>query len=134
MFLFDTSVWIDYLKNVQTPYTKLLSLSLSKNRVLSCPTLFQEILQGMRDRKKYEEVYSLLFLATNRIENDPYEAAVGAANIYRTLLAKGITIRKPNDCLIAWYCLENDLELVHNDVDFDMIAQHFPLKIWSDKA
>ena len=53
-----------------------------------------------------------------------------AAQLYRQLRKKGVTIRKPNDCLIAAYALHFDLELCHNDVDFDQIAAHTDLKIW----
>lgn len=130
MYLFDTSVWIDFLKNHPSSKTELLETSLSDFEVATCPTLFQEILQGIRNQKQYEEVYLLLHISTKKLADDPFEAATGAANIYRTLRTKGISIRKPNDCLIAWHCIENDLELVHNDVDFEMISLHFPLKTW----
>jgi predicted nucleic acid-binding protein len=60
------------------------------------------------------------------------DAAVGAAKLYRNLRKKGITIRKPNDCLIAYYAITNDIELVHNDSDFDLIAENSTLKIWNN--
>lgn len=134
MYLFDTSVWIDFLKNHSSSKTELLETSLSDFEVATCPTLFQEILQGIKNQKHYEEVYLLLHISTKKLGNDPFEAATGAAQIYRSLRQTGISIRKPNDCLIAWYCIENDLELVHNDVDFTMIAKHFPLKTWEGNS
>ncbi|TAG59706.1 MAG: hypothetical protein EAZ26_14390 [Runella slithyformis] len=57
-------------------------------------------------------------------------AAINAAQLYRGLRKKGVTIRKPNDCLIAYYALHFNIELCHNDVDFDLIAAHNNLKIW----
>lgn len=62
------------------------------------------------------------------LQLDPVEAAVGAADLYRTLRKKGVTIRKPNDCLIAHYALSYDIPLLHYDVDFEQIAQHTPLR------
>jgi predicted nucleic acid-binding protein len=132
--MFDTSVWIDFLKGKMNPQTDYFNEALKNDDIASCPVVFQELLQGAKEDAVYNKLYQLLYLSSNQLINEPYQASVGAANIYRTLRAKGITIRKPNDCLIAWYCLENDLDLVHNDIDFDVIAQHFPLKIWSDKT
>ena len=132
--MFDTSVWIDFLNGTINPETDCFNEALKKDGIASCPVVFQELLQGAKGTTVYNKIYQLLYLSSNQLISEPYQAAVGAANMYRTLRAKGITIRKPNDCLIAWYCLDNDLVLVHNDIDFDMIAQHFPLKIWSYKA
>jgi hypothetical protein len=65
------------------------------------------------------------------LNEDPIEAAIGAAigaaNIYRKLRKKGLTIRKSNDCLIAWFSIKNSLEIVHNDRDFDVILNNIEL-------
>jgi predicted nucleic acid-binding protein len=45
-----------------------------------------------------------------------------AAEIYRNLRVRGITIRSPNDCLIAASAILNGIELLHADRDFDYIA------------
>jgi predicted nucleic acid-binding protein len=60
---------------------------------------------------------------------DPIEAAIGAADLYRSLRKKAVTIRKPNDCLIAYYALAHNLPVLHNDVDFDQIARHSSLRV-----
>ncbi|WP_231943051.1 hypothetical protein [Calothrix sp. NIES-3974] len=36
---------------------------------------------------------------------------------------QGLTVRSPIDCCIAQVALENDLLLIHNDCDFETIAQ-----------
>ncbi len=46
-----------------------------------------------------------------------------AARIYYDLRRQGPTVRSPIDCCIAQAALENDLLLVHNDRDFETIAQ-----------
>ncbi len=51
-----------------------------------------------------------------------------SAEIYRNLRKKGITIRKPLDCMIASTAIENDMPLLHNDKDFQPIAKHCGLK------
>ncbi len=47
------------------------------------------------------------------------EMAVKAAQNFRTLRRRGITIRKTIDVLIATFCIEYGFELLHNDRDFD---------------
>ena len=58
-----------------------------------------------------------------------YETFLLAASIYRTLRVKGATIRNSVDCMIAAVCIENNVRLLHNDRDFDQIAEHFDLHI-----
>lgn len=52
-----------------------------------------------------------------------------AASIYRKCRQRGLTIRKPNDCLIAHHCLSYHLSLLTVDGDFNHIAKIFPLKM-----
>jgi putative ABC transport system ATP-binding protein len=42
---------------------------------------------------------------------------------------KGITIRKPIDCMIASVYIEHGIALLHNDRDFDPIETHCGLKV-----
>ncbi|MBO0932913.1 type II toxin-antitoxin system VapC family toxin [Fibrella aquatilis] len=91
------------------------------------PVVVQETLQGVRDDKQYDVVRSSL-LALNFFQCDAFTTAIGAADLYRSLRKKGVTIRKANDCLIAQYALQADMALLHNDSDFDLIASQSPLK------
>lgn len=59
--------------------------------------------------------------------------SVGTAELYRALRKKGVTVRKPVDCTIASLAIEYDLSLLHNDRDFDHIAEHSKLKILETK-
>jgi len=131
--IFDSSVWIDYLKGVRSDKTNLLDLKLDvyeKVDVQLCPPIFQEVLQGIRQNEKYEMVRDLLF-SSQFLNLDPYYVSEKGSEIYRDLRAKGVSIRRPNDCLIAAFAIHFDLELVHKDKDFDKIARHTALKIYS---
>ena len=131
--IFDSSVWIDYLKGVRTSATQLLDEKFDiygKIDIEICPPIFQEVLQGIKTDKKFNEIKDLL-LTTNFIKLDPYFVAEGGADIYRMLRKYGVTINKPNDCLIAFYSIHFKLPLVHNDDDFDKIAKHTSLNIYS---
>ena len=49
-------------------------------------------------------------------------------SLYRSVRKKGVTIRKSNDCLIAYFAISCKAVLLHNDGDFDKIAKHSSLK------
>lgn len=129
--LVDTSVWIDWFsdRSDTNQQTNLLEVYFTQG-IAVCITnvILQEVLQGIRKDKDYEVTKHTL-LNMSMLQLDPVEAAVGAAQLYRTLRKKGVTIRKPNDCLIAQYALFYDMPILHNDSDFEQIAQHTPLRI-----
>ena len=127
--LFDTSVWVDYKNGVKSSQTDLLDESLVANQVCYCPTILQELLQGIRIDREFNETVDA-FKALIPLNLEPYFASLEATKLYRTLRKKGITIRKANDCLIASYAIHFDIELCHNDSDFDLISQHSSLKVW----
>ena len=66
---------------------------------------------------------NLIFLPMTR------ETFLMAANIYRSLRARGITIRNSVDCMIAAVCIENNARLLHNDRDFDLPTTHSELQV-----
>lgn len=127
--LYDTSVWVDFRKNVFSAQTNQLDEDIENNFVCICPVIIQEVLQGIREDAEFEALKDD-FKALRILQLEATEVAVAAARLYRTLRKKGVTIREPNDCLIAIYALHFDLELCHNDIDFDHIAAHTDLKIW----
>jgi hypothetical protein len=55
--------------------------------------------------------------------------ALQSARNYRSLRSRGITMRKTIDSLIATYCIENQVFLLHNDSDFDGYEHHLGLKV-----
>jgi predicted nucleic acid-binding protein len=130
ILLFDTSIWIDYLRGQETPKVNLLDEYLLNTDVLQiCPPIIQEILQGIRQDEQFSKIKKNLDRLLC-LQIDAKEAVFGAAELYRNLRKKGITIRKPNDCLIAFYAISFDVELVHNDSDFDLMIDHTPIKIY----
>ncbi|QDK81344.1 PIN domain nuclease [Spirosoma sp. KCTC 42546] len=127
--IIDTSVWIDFFRDVQSAQTDLLvELLLAKERLCITPTILQEVLQGVHADNHFERIKTDL-LACRMLQIDPVKAAIEAATLYRTLRKKGVTIRKPNDCLIAHYAIFYDIPVLHNDIDFDQIARFTALRI-----
>lgn len=127
--LFDSSVWINSFRKNETKASILLNQLLREKEslVFLCPPVLQEILQGIKYKSQYDVVTDLLD-SLQQLECQHYKAAAGASKIYFDLRKKGLTIRKPNDCLIAWYAIENNLTLAHDDVDFERIKDIYPLK------
>lgn len=125
----DTSIWIDCFRGIQNSQTSLVAEALTeKDLVCLTPTILQEVLQGIRDDDQFERIKRNL-LACKLLFISPADAAIEAANIYRMLRKKGLTIRKPNDCLIAHYAIFFDIPMLHNDIDFDQIARFTALRM-----
>jgi predicted nucleic acid-binding protein len=126
--LVDTSVWVNFFKDIETEASNFLSNSFTNVIIATCPTIVQEILQGVITDAD-EQIVKLYFDNLTRLIENPYTLAIEAANLYRKLRKKGVTVRKPNDCLIAVYAIRNNIALLHDDRDFQLIAQHTKLKI-----
>jgi predicted nucleic acid-binding protein len=128
--IFDTSVWIGFLKNKSSPEVDLLTSYIEHDeQVLLIPTILQEVLQGIREDKQYTHIKEIFSYFTV-LQIPPVQAAIGTAELYRGLRKKGLTIRKSNDCLIAFYAIEFSTPLVHLDSDFELFSKHSKLKIW----
>lgn len=126
----DTSVWIDFFNGVDSTQTTLLSGLIQNDfPIWITATILQELLQGFQSDSDFNTARSLL-LAHSMAEADPVMAAIGAASLYRSARKKGQTIRKSNDCLIAWHCIYLDLPILHKDRDFDSLSTVSNLKIF----
>jgi predicted nucleic acid-binding protein len=123
MVLVDTSVWVDYLRGDASPQVRALNEFLSgEDIVATAPIILQEILQGADSVERFEtwrKYFSGLFCYVPR---DPVESHIAAARIYQECRKAGKTPRSSNDCLIAQIAIENGLTLLHDDRDFNAIA------------
>jgi predicted nucleic acid-binding protein len=78
-------------------------------------------LQGARNEKEWSELDN--YLSTQDYIDPSIQSWSHAARIYYELRRQGITVRNTIDCLIAASAIECDLLLLHNDRDFEAIAQ-----------
>ncbi|HCN83383.1 MAG TPA: hypothetical protein DIT07_07135 [Sphingobacteriaceae bacterium] len=129
LVLVDTSVWINFFKGKETPSSLYLKRNLSNLLIATSPVIIQEVLQAIAIDKDFERVKNYFSNFINLPANNPYVIAVQSAEMYRKLRKRGITIRKPNDCLIVSYAMNNDIALLHDDQDFFNIATHTDLKL-----
>lgn len=124
MILVDTSVLIGFFKGHKDKKTQLFDEILSRDIPFGLsPYTFQEVLQGARNEKEYKLLRD--YLATQIIYFLPEETATyeKAARLYFDLRRKGITPRSTIDILIALTAMTRQLMLLHNDRDFDLMAE-----------
>ena len=127
MILVDTTVWIDFFSARSYPHVKTLeNLILNREDICLCGIILTEVLQGIRKDSEFNRsrdlLANLVFLPMQ------YSIFLLSAEIYRNIRRKGITIRKPVDCMIAAVAIEHDIPLLHNDKDFIPVEKHFGLK------
>jgi len=127
MILVDSSVWVDYFRGTQTPETERLDALLGLEPVAIGDLILAEVLQGFASDREFEQGRKLLS-AFPLIDLVGKDIAVLAASNFRTLRARGITIRKTIDTLIATSCIEHDLSLLYSDRDFDPFVEHLGLR------
>ncbi len=128
MILVDTSVWIDFFRDVESCETTwLINVITDNDNLCICGPILAEILQGIvsgRECKKVKRFFSpFIYLPTLR--NTYYLAA----DIYRAARANGKTVRNTIDCIIAACAIENDVQLLQQDKDFLTIADVSKLKL-----
>ena len=130
MILVDSSVWIAHLRSLDTRAVRALRSLEDTDMILVGDIVLLEVLQGARD-----EAHAI------RIENDlrafrvepmmDEQRAIRAARNYRLLRARGVTIRKTVDVIIATFCLDRNHALLHDDRDFDAFAEILGLRVIS---
>ena len=127
MIVVDSSVWIDYFNGVETRETALLDDILGLEPIVIGDLILAEVLQGFRSDHEVRRARAAL----DTLIFEPMvgrDIALISAGNYRTLRAKGVTVRKTIDMLIATFCMENRHILLHSDRDFDPIKEHLGLE------
>lgn len=130
MILADSSVWIDYFNGKIDWRTDFLNHRLSFSIVVLGDLIPAEVLQGFRSESDFQTAKRFLDdLPFRRIGG--YEVAAESARVYRQLRKSGVPVRKTIDVPIAAFCMMEGLALLHNDRDFEPIAERFPLRTFT---
>lgn len=121
MLLIDTSIWISVFRDQSGQFRHQLESLIANRQVLLTRFTQLELLQGSLN----EQEWTLLstYLETQDYVELTSQSWQAAARIYYDLRRQGLTVRSPIDCCIAQAALENNLLLIHNDRDFETIAQ-----------
>ena len=109
-----------------TPFHDDESLDLESlvdyGEIVTCPPVIQEVLQGFRDERAFRAARDAM-LALPCVDSPlPLGRFEEAATLYRAARRAGVTVRSSIDCLIAASALAHDLEVLHSDRDFDLLA------------
>lgn len=126
MILADSSVWIDFLRGCETPQVARLLAGVAANEVAIGDLMLVEVLQGLPSDRAFDDARRIFATLSQVRISDP-QVAVQAALNYRTLRAKGVTIRKTIDTLIATRCILAGLPLLFSDRDFEPFVEHLGL-------
>jgi predicted nucleic acid-binding protein len=128
MVIVDTSVWIDYLVGHDTAQVWLLDDLLSRGEAATGDLVVCEVLQGIKQNREFENTRRAL-QAVPVIAMVDETLAIQAAENYRLLRRRGVTIRGTIDCLIATATIAGGHQLLHSDRDFDPFEQHLGLQV-----
>jgi hypothetical protein len=96
--------------------------------VVTCLPVVQEVLQGFRDERAFRTAREAM-LALPIVESPLAEPVfLEAVSLYRSARRAGRWVRSSVDCLVAACALRHDLEVLHRDRDFAVLAEFAPLR------
>ncbi|MEX2495996.1 MAG: PIN domain nuclease [Woeseia sp.] len=127
MILVDTSVWVDYFNGTHNRHSDALDGLLGREPVAIGDLMLAEVLQGFRSDAGYRQAKSLL-LDLPALEMVTAERAVRAAENFRYLRKRAVTVRKTIDTLIATFCIDRNIPLLFSDRDFEPFVKHLELR------
>lgn len=131
MLVVDSSVWIDFFADRPTAACDELDRLLQdgQTRLVVPDLVLYEVLRGFRHERAMRQA-RLLLLTLSVEPCGGEDIALAAAEHYRHLRARGITVRSSIDVMIAAFCIDRDYLLLHGDRDYDAMAAHRGLRVW----
>jgi predicted nucleic acid-binding protein len=120
-YLVDSSVWVQFFRQRGTPATQLIRQLIDSGpaTLLGCPPVRMELALELDDLRRHRTLKVYDGFPASGITEDDFDLA---AAIYRAVRRSGHTIRSHQDNLIAAIAIRTETVLVHNDVDFDRMA------------
>lgn len=126
MILVDSSVWIDFFRGIANPTADRLQALLGGQELLVADLVLVEVLQGYGRESDFETALDLMS-RMDAVTIGGRDIAIAAASNFRSLRARGITVRKTIDTLIATRCIIDGHSLLYSDRDFDPFVEHLGL-------
>lgn len=126
MIFVDSSVWVDYFNGRNCAEADCLDKLLGKEPIGTGDLVLIEVLQGFKHDGDFNTAQELL-TSLEVFTLGGQEIAVKSAVNFRLLRKRGITVRKTIDVLIATFCIEKNLALLHSDKDFKPFHEHLKL-------
>jgi predicted nucleic acid-binding protein len=130
LILIDASAFIEFLNRTGNREDTLVEqLIINNEDIVIADITLTEILQGIKTDREYREVKASLLTFPILSLKSP-DSYIAAADLYRKCRKRGLTIRSTIDILIAQIALEYGATLLHNDRDFEAIAQVCDIRIY----
>ena len=120
--LVDSSAWIDFFNDHPSPLAGEVQRVLrSEHEVCTLGMVVLEIAQGLRHEQRRHRVLRLLRQLTF-LEPEGIGSYLRAAELYRDLRARGLTIRSSVDCLVVAAAEAHGCRLLFRDRDLERIV------------
>ncbi len=125
MVLIDTSVWINLLRDQTGSVVNDVKSIVGEEDIALTRFNQIELLQGASNEQEWRLLSSYLD-GQDYLEADA-DTWLKAGRIYYELRRRGRTIRSSIDCCIAQIAIDHRVLLIHEDRDFETIAEIRPL-------
>ena len=125
----DTSAWIALIRGDGTAAESVLARAITSHQILVPDLVRYEILRGMPNESQARKFIQTLDRFESVMLGGVQLATIAASN-YRKLRTRAITIRGSIDLLIATWCIENHIPVLHQDRDYGVIEKHLGLRVW----
>jgi len=121
--LVDTSAWVDFFNGYPSPERSALAQLLAgQDEICTCGIVVAEVFQGLRREKGRAEL-GRLFRQLLFLEPSGIDLYFRAAEVYRALRQRGVTVRSTIDCLVAVLAEEAGCAVLARDRDLDTILK-----------
>jgi predicted nucleic acid-binding protein len=131
LILIDASAFIDFLNRTGSREDILIEqLILNNDDIVLADITLTENIQGIKTDREYREVKASLLIFPILSLKSP-DSYIAVAELFRKCRKKGFTIRSTVDLLIAQIAIEHDAILLHNNRDFEAIAQVCDIGIYA---
>ena len=130
MIVVDSRTWINLFRGRSSPQVAVLTKLLDDgaNQLLIPDLVLFEVLRGFSNPQDFQAARRLLApLGVVAVGGET--RAHRASEHYRLLRRLGITIASPVNVLLASFCIDKDLPLLHCDADFDAMQSHCGLPV-----
>lgn len=94
--------------------------------ILVPEVVYREVLQGAASVRHFLALQAMLDDMEPYVSADPLHLARSAALLYARCRWQGVTVRSPNDCLVAACAIEAGEALLARDRDFAQMARIEP--------
>jgi predicted nucleic acid-binding protein len=126
--LVDTSAWIAYFSGKATLRADWLDRALGRDPIVTADLVVGELLRGLAGEQEHEEARRAL-LRFRVYTLGGIELTLRCAEHQRRLRAAGAPVPGQVDCLIATFCLETGIALLHDDPAFEPFERHLGLVV-----